>query len=81
MQELQGLMLETVRRYKSHYLRGHIFSPFRIIAPEDKWSPKPGSFKVQLIISQLKGIFTSEGEKKKQKHTLSWSFVEFMSDL
>lgn len=54
---------KTALQYKSHYLRGHIFFPFRITALQDKWSPNPGSFKVQLISSQLKGIFTSEGKK------------------
>lgn len=72
-----GSWRKTTGWYKSHYLRGLIFFPFRITGPEDKSSPNPGSFKVQLIISQLKGIFTSEGKKS----TLSWPLVEFMSDL
>lgn len=37
---------ETALQYKSHYLRGHIFFPFRITALQDKWSPNLGSFKV-----------------------------------
>lgn len=64
MQELQETSVVKQCYNISHYLRGHIFFPFRITALEDKWSPNPGSLKVQLISSQLKGIFTREGKKK-----------------